>query len=155
VRSSTRAVERKVPRRAGAFSEWSRDTNSGILEGSSGNMAVGDVLCAHFSFRSGEDGDSDDALGVGDGVRLVSFSGKAGEVPMRCGGRKSSKVVLRPCPWPGYAGKGVDGALLWLLEGEQDLERDGLCDFVPVARSSANSTGRSYACTVYRASACG
>jgi hypothetical protein len=119
-------------------------------------MAVGDGLCAHFSFRTGEDGDSDDALGVGDGVRRwVSFSRKAGEVPMRCGGRKSSKVVLRPRPWPGYAGKGVDGTLLSLLEGEQDLERDGLCDFVPAARSSAKSTGRSYACTVYRASACG
>ncbi|KAI0250564.1 hypothetical protein BJV78DRAFT_1218580, partial [Lactifluus subvellereus] len=149
-----RAVERKVARRAGVLSERSRDSDSAEIfeggdRGSSGNMAVGDavgdMLCSHFSFRPGEGGGSDDPLSAGDGVRRrVLLTGEVGEVPMRCGGRKSSKVVLRPCPDPPWrrAGKGEDGALLWLREGVQDLERDGLCDCMLMARSSAKSTGR-------------
>jgi hypothetical protein len=76
---------------------------SETFEGSSGNVSVGDVLSSHFSsfsFResSGEGSDSGDELGdeLGDGIQRVFkfLTGAAvSEVLMRCGGRKSSKVV--------------------------------------------------------------
>ena len=61
---------------------------------------------------------------------------------MRLAGRKSAKVALRVCRCPCLRPVvGESGALLWLREGVREADR------VTWAPSSANNTGRSYACT--------